>query len=184
MTENKRLDLSKEQKKTKPMIEEVIPDVLNGNMRDIALDFCSYLRAKKMKPVWSVTNGWKSLLNGKVICYIRLATDDWNTAKHLKGKYGKYSWVVTLYINNTSKYEDEIKNSGLQNFIWDNVHECMLCRSPCHGRPPGMDVVILDKKIKNICWGRPLTWVFDPDEAAIKSIKRLLELELQARTEM
>ena len=167
----------------KPLIEDVIPAVLDGGMKDAALEFCAYLRANKMKPVWSVTNGWKAMHGKKAILYIRLATDDWKTAKHLSKKYSKHSWVVTLFIErNLNKYQDAIMQEGLQDFVWENVHHCMACRSPCHGMlPPHRDVTVLGKEIKRLCHSRELTWVFDPDAAAIEKIKKLIALEIQAR---
>ena len=80
-----------------------------------------------------------------------------------------------------AKKQNEILSEGLHEFIWDNVHHCMFCRTPCHGNPPGKDVVILGKEVKSLCRGRPLVWVFDPDETAIVNIKRLIELEINER---
>ena len=185
MVEKSRLILSKEQKNTKPLIEDVIQDVLCGEMKNNALGFIAYLRANKIKPVWAVTNGWRGTYKGKVLYYIRLY-NGWKEEEHMKDKYGKHSWVVTLYIeHNMYKYEDDIMKEGLQNFIWNNVHDCMLCRVPCHGKnPPHKDMTVLGKEIKRLCRGRPLTWVFDPDEAALNCIKRLLELEQKARNDI
>ena len=152
MSDTQKVVTSGDQNATKPLIEDVIPMILDGDMANIAIEFCAYLRANKMKPVWAVTNGWKSNYKGKAVCYTRLATRDWAKSKHMKDKYGKHSWVVTLYVQKLKKYEDVIVAEGLQNFIWDNVHECMMCRSPCHGRPPGMDVTLFGKEIKGICW--------------------------------
>jgi hypothetical protein len=178
----KRELICKEQNKSKPAIEDVIPDYLCGDIKKNALDFCEYLRANKIKPVWAGANTWKAIYKNKPICYIRLFNDDWNKLPRA-AMYGGHSWVVTLYIErNMHRYEDVILKEGLQNFIWDNVHYCMLCRSPCHGHtPPHRDTVAFGKEIKRICHGRELTWVFDPDEQAVNRIKRLLELEKQAR---
>jgi hypothetical protein len=95
--------------------------------------------------------------------------------------YGKHLWVITPHLPNLNSYGDIVVSEGMHNFIWDNVHHCMFCRTPCHGNPPGKDIVVLGKEIKSICRGRQLVWVFDPDEAGIKIIKRLIELEQHAR---
>lgn len=182
MPEENRLVLRKEQNKTKPMIEDVIPKFLHGDMEKYALDFCAYLRANNMKPVWAGANTWKATYKNKAICYIRLYNEDWDKLPQA-AVYGKHSWVVTLYIeSNMHKYEDIIIKEELQRFIWNNIHHCMVCRTPCHGKvPPHRDVMALGKEIKGICHGRELTWVFDPDEKAADKIKRLLELEKKAR---
>jgi len=172
------------QKELKPKIEDVLPCYISGEKLDNALSFISYLRANKMKPTWAgIHNAWKSTYKGKAICYIRLFNDSWKNSSHLRDKYGKHSWVITPYIEeNMAIYSETILNEGLQDFIWTNVHHCMRCRVPCHGKnPPHKDVMVLGKEVTGLCHGRPLVWAFDPNKVALDSMKRLLELEQCAR---
>jgi hypothetical protein len=153
-------------------------------MKENALDLIAWLRANQIKPIWAVTNGWKGTYKNKALYYIRLY-NRWKETPHLKEKYGRHTWVVTLYLEeNMEKYAEQLCSEGLQDFVRRHVHHCMLCRTPCHGKtPPHKDVTVLGKEVKGICHGRPLTWVFDPDTEAVGVIKRLLALEQHARNE-
>jgi hypothetical protein len=98
----------------------------------------------------------------------------------------KKKWVVNPYLLNIEKYEDSIVNEGLQNFIWDNTHHCInALRGGCnsHNCSPGRNITLLGKEIKNVCLGRQPVWFFEPREATIDCIKKLLELEKEARTQ-
>jgi len=166
----------------KPKIEEVIPEYLDGDMKKMALEFAAWMCENKMPLKWAgIHNAWKALYKGKVICYVRLYNDTWKNSGHLKNVYSKHLWVITPHLFEFDNYTDIVMSEGMQDFIWDNVHYCMFCRTPCHGKPPGKDVVILGKEIKSVCWGRQLTWAFDPDKTEIEILKRLFELEQQAR---
>jgi len=81
MIDLNRSELAKTQTITKPAIEDVIADVLNGDAKKNALDFVSYLQKNKMKPVWASANAWKVSYKGQVICYIRLYNDEWKNSK-------------------------------------------------------------------------------------------------------
>jgi len=96
MPEQKELSLYQQQKAAKPMIEDVIPDYLDGEMRKAALDFVAHMRANKMKPVWYTANSWKAIYKSKCICVIKLRNDDWKNAEH--------SWSVHPYLNYMSRY--------------------------------------------------------------------------------
>jgi len=76
------------------------------------------------------------------------------------------------------EYEDAIINDGLQNIVWNGIKYC----SSCTGCAPGRDVTLLGKECKGLCHA-PVVTVCDPDEATVNGIKRLLELEKQARNE-
>ena len=81
-------------------------------------------------------------------------------------------------------------NELLQKIILDGMIFCNGCppndggkrarNRPCIG---GINATILGKECKGICANVRLTRVSDPDETEIKTIKRLLELEKQARNE-
>lgn len=134
-----------------------------------ALDFIAHMRENKVNPAWaSFTNALKAISKGKPICYIRLNGNS---------DCDEHSWVITPYLLNIDKYENIIINEGIQNYIWDNVHHCMVCRVPCIPT----DRMILGKEIKDTCGGRQPFWFHDPNEATISCIKRILELEKMAR---
>jgi len=188
MPEQKNRSPRQQQQAIKPLIEDIIPECLNGQMRKIAMDFVAYLRANKMKPMWQGLNTWGAKDKGIVLYSIMLHVG--------KGYYGRVgdlpSWGITLNPIHMNTYEGRIVHEGLQNFILDNVFYCVHSgRSDSSGEgcnpnkrcAGGRDRTILGKELKALCGCRSLTWVWDPDNAAIHGIKRLLELEQKARNE-
>jgi len=184
MAKQKQLSLAQQQRITKPLIEDVIPEYLDGDMKKSALDFVAYLRKNRMSPSFArIANAWNNNYKGSGLYYIGLCRQD---------PYGKpRQWVINPYLKHISQYEDIIIQEGLQHIIWNNVHPCtnpLTGGCNYHGCAPGTNKTILGKEFKSVCiahmyLGRPLMWAYDPDEATIDCIKRLLELERKARVE-
>ena len=193
-----------EQNKTKPMIEDVLPHYLEGENLRIALDFIVYLRENKIKPTWTVQNGWAGTNKGKPLYWIRLPQvkshldaespthNHFRTIKPSDKTNWTKSWVITPYFLNLNAYENIILNEGFNNFYLDNIHYCRPnCKS--NGEPgnkscyPGVNRKLFGNEVKGICtgshYGVMMAWFANPNEAEIKQIKRLLELERQARAE-
>ena len=154
---------------SKDQIEDFIPVYITGDMRKTALDFVAYLKESKMKPSWSVTNTWNANCKGKSLCKINLGEEVWANSK---------SWSIQLRLNHLGEYEDAIINDGLQDIVWNGIKYC----SSCTGCAPGRDVTLFGKECKGLCHAPNVT-VCDPDETTVNGIKRLLELEKQARIE-
>jgi hypothetical protein len=186
------LSLYQEQKKTKPKIEDVIPEYLDGDVKNLALDFVACLRAYKMNPAWTLTNQWKAVCKGKNL--FRICLDPWNP----QGKNRK--WVVVAYLQNLDDYAGTVITEGLQQFLYDSVYYCVNKPSgsppgeefrqyaflpPCNGWncAPGKDITVCGKELTNICRNsnRQYFWFHDPDNAVLSAIKRFLELERFAR---
>lgn len=173
----------KVQREIKPKIEDVIPYLLDGEMKNVAIVFAARLRENKMAPRWSgVHNTWTANFKSKIICKIMLINDNWKEVS----PYNKHSWVVIPYLNHLNEYDENIKNEGLQYVVWDNI--CFYCSTPCRSTIgdkrtcfPGRNPIILGKEFKRVCASRPLVHLWDPDETAINGIMRLLELEKQTR---
>ena len=99
-----RLDV---QKKIKPMIEDVISEYLVGENKEMSLEFFSYLRKNKIKPIWTTHNSWKATYKNKVICYIRLPRDESdNYSKQSHALEWKLHWLVTPHLYNMEQYEE------------------------------------------------------------------------------
>jgi len=161
------------QKHTKPKIEDVIPHYLEGALKRTMLDFVAYACANKMPVRWASANRWKAMYKSKVICWICLPENPDSHYKH-----------ICPCLNYLNMYEDTIKNEGLQNYVWNNVKVCRnvlygSCNS--HGTAPGRNEKILGKDYKNVCHLKNYFPVYTPNETDICCIKKLLELEKQAR---
>ena len=136
-----------------------------------------------MNPRWAgVHNTWNCNYKGKTICFIRLGTT-W----HAK-KVGKIKWEISPNLININAYENEIIDENMQNYIWDGLVYCKSCINSnglMRDCSPGLNKIVLKKNISGICVGffngrKPISFQ-NPDEEAINIIKRLLELEKQAR---
>ena len=183
------------QKKTRPQIENIIPEFMDGDMKRSALDFAAWLRENKMSPGWAgFTNAWKAANKGRTICYIKLGAG--SGASNIRNNI----WVVAPFLENLDKYEDKVIGENLQGLLWDNVFYCVqkpkeslppeeirhyALTYPCNiwNCAPGKDMTVCGKELTNICrnGNRQHFWFHDPDEKTLNAIKRLLELEKEAR---
>jgi len=166
-----------EQKQTKPPIEDYIRENYDGDPQRVALDFIAFLRANKMPP--GKSSEYASC-KGERICKIQFGGPGCR----------RNSWAVCLLFYHIDKYEEQIKNEGLQNIFWDNVVYCVHgsgrpgtgCspNKPCAG---GETRNILGREIDGICRLSPgkSTKIWDPDESAVSGIKKLLLMEQKAR---
>jgi len=185
----------------KPKLENFISEYLDGNKKKIALDFIAYMRANKTPPAYRPSLRYKCTYKGKGICTISLprAWTNGNGNPYQDNEFGqswmsqeniRNNWVVIPQLDHLSEYENQIVE-GMKKIIWDerNLYFCNGCwmsnpnfpepRDSCGTRPIRN---IFGKDFNGLC-GRGFFWFFNPDEATIDCIKRLLELEKQARNE-
>jgi len=163
----------------KPNFEDVIPDYLESGYMEAALGFAGFLRENNFIARLSTTNTetWKAAHKSKIICTV-----------HLKSWTKDAKWLIVPHLDNLHKYAEQVFGEGLQDTVWNGIVICNGCppskggrrsvNRPCIG---GRDGTILGRDFKGICVNIPLTRVWDPNETEISIIKRLLELEKQAR---
>ena len=174
MLNEKKLTTLQQQLKDKPIIEDVIPKFLDGERKQTALDFVTWLRVNKLNPNLTLIDTWSVVCKGKPLCRVRLLHPGWEKV------LGKVKWGIQIYHGLIGVYEHTALDEGLQSVLWDSVIHCKQCK----GCAPGLDVILLGREFKSICGAygnNSMTWVYDPDEVAIEKIKRLLELEKAAR---
>ena len=190
-----------EQKHPKPLIEELIPEYLTGKMEEIALDFIAYMRASKMPPAYRPSLRYKCNYKGKDICTISFprAWTNGNGNPYQDNEFGqkwmsqdkiKNNWVVIPQLYHLNEYENKIDN-GMKSIIWDikNMYFCNGCWTSNPNFPGARDIcgprpvrTIFGKEFHGLC-GRAFFWFFNPDKPTLDCIKKLLELEKQARNE-
>lgn len=66
-----------EQKDTKPAIDDVICQYLDGSTLKNALNFIDYVRASKMKIKWTAVNVWSVRYKNKRVLDIVVKQDSW-----------------------------------------------------------------------------------------------------------
>jgi len=192
MSDTKNFSLYQRQKVTKPLIEDTIPEYLDGDRKNAALDFAAYMRANRMKPAWSLTNKWKAVYRGKAICNICISTCD--EKGYHRGYYARpgaaASWYINPYLTHMEAYKDIIMSEGLQDLVWNSAFRCVYSgESPSPGvgcspdKPcaPGGVITVLGKEIEHNCCNHLSLLMWNPDEAALRGIETLLELEKRAR---
>jgi len=177
MSEKKRNSLFKEQKATKPKVEEIIPEWLDGDMKKNALDFSTWLRANKMSPLWSSANSWKANYKGRGICSIKILHSD-----RADDKNRKYSWFIAVYYSDREKYDAFVERKGLLTHFRENI---WYCNCTLGGLPQNCgsmrDVIVLGKEHKDVCGHYYPMYFCDPDAKVIKGIKKLIVFEREAR---
>ena len=158
--------------KIKPVIEDIIDKHYNGDMKQSALDFVAHLRLNKMSPGYAgYAMAWDAKCKGKTICKVSLG-----------GEKNNQEWNVMLYLKNSEKYENTVIEEGLQDCVWDNVTLCGSCdpRNTC--TPEDKTKILIGKEVKGVCrhWYNQIRF-WNPNGSDMYKIKRLLELEQQAR---
>ena len=190
MPETGRVSQYQEQHNNKPMVEDAIAAMLAGGKQQIALDFAAYLRANKMKPAWATVNSWKATYKGKGICYLRIKTCDGNNRGYYGLPGGPPALVIFPLLSHLHGYEEKVMAEGMQNVIWNNIFSCVNSSksvslgkgcNPHKSCAGGETVTVLGKEVTNCCVGGPHMWFYDPNEAVIAGIKKLLEWEKRAR---
>ena len=172
----------KQQAKTKPKIEDVIPEFLDGNNKKIALEFVAYLREKKLNPRWATQNVWKPLHKGKPILRIRLPKHEgqWPNPKHSEETAWMGTWCVMLQLRELKlRFDEQDFDEGMKNFIRNNLFNCT---PNCTGGCNPNKTLIFGKEIKNRCGMESgHLCILNPDETEMGYIKTLLELEIETR---
>ena len=179
------------QKGNRPKIDAVINNCLDGDLQRSALDFAAYMRDNNMpfRLFTSTTRSQRANYKNQVICMINIyAEEDWNHVD-IAREGDPQHWSIAPHLLNMDKYLDAIKNEQLQidfnGRIWwckhgihgyERTGGCAPDKS-CAG---GKDMTVFGDKFAGVCrW----SWLpaKNPDAATINKIKKLLELEQQAR---
>ena len=191
MSDEKTVIPYKVAKGNRPKIEEVITYCLDGDMQKAALDFAEWMRENKMplKIGSSSTRNQGAIYKGEQICTVFLYAGDNEICLDQRRSGERLCWTITPKLAHIDKYEKVAINEGLQNILWDNINICqnhsgnkMGC-SPDKRCAGGRNFIILGKEFHGVTWCYPHSTIRNPDEIAIKAIKKLLELEKQARDE-
>ena len=159
-----------EQYKGRPKIEDFVSD-FDDEVKNIILDFASYLRANKMPPQWAAINSWKFLYKKERIGYIRLINGSWFFDYIIPTiEKGLETYAATLTID--KKFEEFACKENLQEYIFDNVKYCSTCISVGHCSPKNL--IIFGKDFKKLCWNGNLSFK-NPNAADLKRLKKLYD---------
>jgi len=140
------------QMKIKPKIEEMIPQLLDGEIKKTAEAFLAYLKGKKHAPQYGSFNSWKISYKGKMLCYIKIVGDSWSVAFHLDSFADGFS--------------DRFKKA-----MQDNLAPCTACLKACR---KGIEVKVFEKQFANICHYWSIRFV-NPTAETLEYVKELIE---------
>jgi len=179
-----------QQKGTKPVIEDVILLVIADVAKQkTALDFVAWLRENKMHPRWrglSDSWAWKADFKGKTIIAITMSTNGWVD-------HDDTCWFAIPYFD-LKNHTEAIMKKNMQGIVQDNQSYCLhknrdgrtnVGCNPKKACAGGMTKNVFGRNIEGLCCGGGReslnTRFYDPGETEIDCLKRLLELEQQAR---
>lgn len=154
-------------------IEDAIIQLLDGDMKQNALDFVAYLRENKFTlSRTSSGESWKIGYKGKGIGRILWMTEN--------------NWNVCPYAEYTKEFEDYMKHENMQEIIMNNLFSCHRCH-PHSCAPQGVNVedfrghtkTYFGKEVHTMCkhWD---AFFNNPDQRTVDCIKRMLEFNRQA----
>jgi len=158
-------------KATKPKVEDVLGEVLDGDAQTNALDFVAFLRANKLSPNLAAANSWAVAYKGQRVCFIRT----YGSANYHNLKGG--SWHICFANSKFANFDDEQYNldEKLKNLIWDNISHCQNHDYACN---PGDPMTIFGKKFDSVCH----QWLFmiNPDANAVECAKKIIMLYISS----
>lgn len=105
-------------KNLKPEIEDVIGEVLSGDVLKNARSLIGYLRAHKMNPAWSAANVWKISYKTYTVCFIRL----YGAAEYHGIQPG--TWQIIPFIG---EYEPASLSDESKETVWSHQRTCANC---------------------------------------------------------
>jgi len=192
MYSQNQIFLYQQQNPGKPVIEKVIPIVItDGAKQKLALDFVAWLRENKMQPKWRgliQSWAWKADYKGKTILGINISENGWDDHNETSS-----SWFVIPFFD-LNKYTETIMNENWQSIIQNNQCNCVhknrdgrtgVGCDPEKSCAGGMTKTVFGKDIEGLCcFGGSEnlnTRFYDPGETEIDCMKKLLELEQEAR---
>lgn len=152
-----------QQKNTKPNIEDVIGDFLEGDALRNAMNFITFLRENNMNPRWSSANAWRVTgKKSKEICAINLGG--------AKGAHLNFmevgDWRICGLEGLNQKYLDEYSACDeMKEFVWANIKPCTRCSS-CGPR----NRTYIGKSFDECC----MLSIKNPDAKSLELIKKLV----------
>ena len=165
-----KLSLAEQQQKTKPKIEDVIVEILDGERQQNALNFVAYLREQKLNPRWTATNAWGIKYKGKNLINIRVSKEGSNCYKLAPISWHIGGWYIDEWLlNNVENFKDLVECDEFKELVWANLNYCNGC-AKCK---PGTNKSLFGKDFDSLCYGFFL--LDNPDINTLEWAKKLLE---------
>ena len=188
MPEEKKLTVLQQFIKDRPIPEDNILKYFSGEKKENALGFVVWLRENKLSPRFSRSspNSWEIDYKSKCICNLVIAYSS----------KSRDDWRIDLKLTHLDVFSEKIMSENLQEIIWNGTSYCRygerspyfgMAKAPgCNPKKPckfGKTITVLGKEFTQCCIhadGRSVSFT-NPDDVTLEGIKKLLELEKQAR---
>lgn len=168
MSEQKKDGIVQEQARSKPKIEQIIPEYLDGETRRSLEELAAFCRANGIKCPWSATNRWALKYNKQTVGMIYIG------ARPCLGggkSYEKNTWFTTIYM-----VEEVIRREDLAEVIYHNILPCVQGQKSC-GKPK--IVTVLGRDFQDVCTAAGSIYE-NPDAEALDCIKKILVYRVTA----
>lgn len=163
--DTKEVSKYEQQKKMKPLLEDIIDSYLKGQLRDNAVEFVNFLRANKMSPQWASTDSYALSYKNRRVCIIKINAGEWSL------------WLNTQY-NEDFNVCFCRENKETQNILLNSIVYCKYC-GKC---APGLNITILGKQLQKACYC-PVIRLHNPSQTELDCAKKLVILRKAAITE-
>ena len=162
MSETKKESIIQAQAKTKPKIEEIILEYLDGEPKQSLLELLEFCRANGIKYLWSATNIWKLQLKGKTAGMIYIG----------KGPCQKDNITKNWWCTHIPVVEEVIIKENLTEVIHKNVFLCVHGQKSCGS---GKTATIFGKEFHGVHG----VLFKNPDAETLDCIRKLLEYRIK-----
>ena len=189
MSEQKKETIVQVQAKTKPKIEDMIPEYLDGEAKQSMLKFLEVCKTHGVKTKWSATNRWKLVLNGENIGMIYMAT---KPCYDVNQGFLKNEWYT--FTNNSSNLifgalnKEGISEKEKEDIVYvihRNLKTCANTKKRC---VPLKSITIFGKEYNESdnlcsdCGGTNFQIMFtNPDERTLYWLNRAFEAKREKR---
>ena len=170
MSKQKIESLFKRQKKSRPKVEDMICEYFEGNTKQRALDFVTWLKANKLSPRFGATNAWYIYDKNENFCAIRIESKEWPTVS-LEPQETAFCICFSAY----TEYHDKLLNTeALKEAVIAGLKPCTDCSPNCERIEEHPVAIVCGEGVENVCV--PYYLVFsDPSAETIEHIKEVIE---------
>jgi len=146
-----------EQRNTKPKVEEIASEYVDGEALSNLLDFVKWLRANRMTPTFAYKNEEGANYTSRV-CYLKLRNDSW----HIWPAGRKQEYVCDFLICEELK---ELVSAGLPPCNKECRHQC--------NSGLGHIITVCGVNFEDKCNWSPIRFQ-NPDTETLKIIKKII----------
>ena len=166
---NNSESLFKQQRKTRPKVEDMICKYFEGDMKQNALDFVTWLRANKLSPRFAATNAWYVYHENDNFMQLRIDSKEWPTVE-LKPEKIAFCICFSAY---TAFHNVLLNTVELKEAVIAGIKPCTDCSPNCERIEEDPVATVCGEKIENVCV--PYYLVFnDPSAEIIARIKDVI----------